>query len=136
MEYTRCVGSVAEGVGGGFVERMFWYCCRRWPLMLASDFGRCFMTRSTVRPGQVVKYPAAMAVIHVLGAGQKQHRCRYVAKSCLVLCSKALNAYSVRGAVVAQSMDSAGLQCAFAVMLGRVQRPDEWSRGPDKMTLS
>ena len=44
------------GLGGGvgFVERRFCRICLRWPLTVASDFGRCFRTKSAVRPGQVV----------------------------------------------------------------------------------
>ena len=59
------------GGGFGFVDRRFWPICRRCPLTVALDFGRCFLTRSAVRPGQVVKKHALMACIQMDGTGLK-----------------------------------------------------------------
>ena len=57
--------SGVEGGGFGFVERRFCQIWRKWPLTVASDFGRFFLTRSAVRPGQVVKNPELTASIQV-----------------------------------------------------------------------
>ena len=49
---------VAEGgemVGGILVDRRFLRSCRRWPLVVATDLCRYFVTRADVSPGQVVK---------------------------------------------------------------------------------
>jgi hypothetical protein len=42
---------------------------RRWPLVVLIDFGKCFRTKSVVRPGHVVKCPASIALIQVDGTG-------------------------------------------------------------------
>ena len=46
-----------------FVERMFIFVLRMCPFAVAIDLGRCFLTRSDVRPGQIVKKPLSMAAI-------------------------------------------------------------------------
>ena len=60
-------GELAMEEGEDFVDRMFERVARRWPFVVASDLRRCFLTRSAVRPGQVVKKPALMAAIQVKG---------------------------------------------------------------------
>ncbi len=40
--------------------------------MVAGDLGKCFFTRSAVKPGQEEKLPASMAAINVEGTGLKQ----------------------------------------------------------------
>jgi hypothetical protein len=72
------VGLVA-GVGGcvvGFVERAFFGSWHRWPFAVATDFGRCFWSKSDVRPGHVAKKPASMAAVQVVVTGLKQARCK------------------------------------------------------------
>ena len=53
------------GAGGvlGLVDRAFCQYCRRYPLAVAIDLGRCFRTKSEVRSGHVAKYPVSMACV-------------------------------------------------------------------------
>ena len=41
----------------------------KWPKLLSMDFGRCFLTSSSVRPGNVLRNPLFIAGNNVLGAG-------------------------------------------------------------------
>ena len=41
---------------------MCWRASLRWPLVVSMDVGRCLRNSLDVRPGQVVKYPASMAL--------------------------------------------------------------------------
>jgi hypothetical protein len=43
------------------VHRIFFCFIRRWPLLVASDFARCLVTRDAVRPGHELKWPRWMA---------------------------------------------------------------------------
>ena len=43
-----------EDVGMGLVERIPWRICLRWPLMVASEEGQCFIALQRVRPGKVL----------------------------------------------------------------------------------
>ena len=70
---TTCVGvlfgsrdgltsrETASGRSGvmvmGLVDWMFFCCIRRWPLLVASDFGKYLVIREEVRPGHVLKWP-------------------------------------------------------------------------------
>ena len=45
----------------GLVDLMFFCWPRRWPLLVAIAFGRCFLMRDSVRPGQVMKWLFFMA---------------------------------------------------------------------------
>ena len=47
------VRSDGGSIGLVFVDRMFIFVFRMWPLAVGMDFGRCLRTRSEVRPGQV-----------------------------------------------------------------------------------
>jgi len=60
-----------EVVGFILVDRRVHLICQRCPLTVAIDLGRCFLTSSEVRPGQAVKKPTLMALIHVKGTGLK-----------------------------------------------------------------
>ena len=42
-----------------------------WPFAFIKLFGRCLAISSAVRPGHVEKFPLLIAVIKVLGIGQK-----------------------------------------------------------------
>ena len=66
------------GVRGGweFVERICWCASLRWTLAVSIDVGRCLCTSLDVRPGQVVKYPASMALHQVSTTGLNQALCR------------------------------------------------------------
>ena len=46
--------------------------------MVEFNFGRCFLTRYIVRPGQVVENPAFFASIQVDVTGLKAALCKYV----------------------------------------------------------
>ena len=48
----------------------------RWPLDVSMDAGRCLSTNLEVRHGQVVKYPASMALHQVSTTGLKHSLCR------------------------------------------------------------
>jgi hypothetical protein len=43
-----------EDLGMGLVECMLWRTCLRWPLMVASEEGQCFIALRRVRPGKVL----------------------------------------------------------------------------------
>ena len=58
------------------VERWFIRVWSRCPCAVANDFGKCLLTASTVRPGQLMKCPLRMASSHVLVAGLKAAACR------------------------------------------------------------
>ena len=47
--------------------------------------GRSFVTLLMVRPGQVVKWPLKMALIHVVLLGLKQHAWRYWSNSVVLV---------------------------------------------------
>ena len=67
----------------GLVERMFCRSCLRCPFAVVSNLGRCLCTSLEVRPGQVEKYPASMALVQVCTTGLKAQRCRYWIRSAL-----------------------------------------------------
>ena len=50
------------------------------------------MHQLDVKPGQVAKYPASMALVQVCTTGLKAHQCRYWTISALVFISYALQA--------------------------------------------
>ncbi len=58
-----------EDVGSGVVVRRLWRVCLRWPLMVASEEGQCFIALRVVRPGKVSKFPALIAANQVDGTG-------------------------------------------------------------------
>jgi hypothetical protein len=43
-----------EDLGMGLVERIPWRICLRWPLMVESEEGQCFIALQRVRPGKVL----------------------------------------------------------------------------------
>ncbi len=43
-----------EDLGMGLVEHMPWRVCLRWPLMVASKEGQCFIALQRVRSGKVL----------------------------------------------------------------------------------
>jgi hypothetical protein len=43
-----------EDLGLGLVECRPWHVCLRWPLMIASEEGQCFIALQRVRPGKVL----------------------------------------------------------------------------------
>ena len=70
-------GGGVGGVGGGvLVDRTCWRANLRWPLAVSINLGSCLRTRLDVRPGQVVKKPAYMALQQVSIMGLKQARRR------------------------------------------------------------
>ena len=52
-----------------------------WPLLVASDIGRCFEIKLAARPGQVVKCPCFMARRKVDVMGLKSVLCKNAARS-------------------------------------------------------
>ena len=66
------------------VYLVFWYCWRRWPRAVLPKGGRCFVMSLLVRPGQVEKKPAFIALIHVVTTGQKQMGWYQIARFCFV----------------------------------------------------
>ena len=61
--------------------------CRSWrrrPSAVAMLLGKCFWTRSDVRPGHVVKKPAVIAVVYDDKKGTKADLWRYFMMSDLV----------------------------------------------------
>ena len=76
----------------GLVERIFCRSYFRCPFAVARDLGGCLRTSSEVRPGQVAKYPASMALVQVFTTGLKGRRCRYWTSSALVFILYALQA--------------------------------------------
>lgn len=59
--------------GVAFVDRMFFLVWSRCPLNIAMESGACWRTSCDVNSGQVVKWPASMALHQVESAGEKQH---------------------------------------------------------------
>jgi hypothetical protein len=53
------------------VDCAFFCCMQRWPLLVASDFGRCLVTKDAVRLDQESKCPRWMAHRKVDGSGLK-----------------------------------------------------------------
>jgi hypothetical protein len=76
---------IGRGAGWSFVDWMFFCCIRRWPLLVAIDFGRCLEINSVVNPGQLSKCPRAIARRKVDGTGLKAHPCKKDASSACVL---------------------------------------------------
>ena len=76
--------------GGGrgtsvmLVDLVFWYCWRRWPRAVLTEGGRCFVMSLVVRPGQVEKNPALIALIHVVITGQKHIWWYQISRFCFV----------------------------------------------------
>ena len=66
------------------VDRVFWYCWRRWPRALLTEGGKCFVMSLLVRPGQVEKKPAFIALIHVVTTRLKQIRWYQIARFSLL----------------------------------------------------
>jgi hypothetical protein len=58
-----------EDVGLGLVEHRPWHVCLRWPLMVASEEGQCFIALRWVSPGKVLQLPALIAANQVDGTG-------------------------------------------------------------------
>ena len=69
----------------GLVDCQFFCCILMLPLLVASDFGRCFVMRVEVRFGQESKCPRFTARSSVEGFGLKAQACRYFDKSCFFL---------------------------------------------------
>ena len=64
-----------SGVGsGGRVDLIFFRGRLAWPFAVARFFGRCLYISSAARPGHVEKFTLLIAVIKVLGTGQKTAR--------------------------------------------------------------
>ena len=74
----------------GWVVLVFLRCWSRWPSAVISEFGRCFLTIDTDRPGQVVKNPLLMACNQVDTTGYPAAAWRNVTRSCAVLMAKVL----------------------------------------------
>ena len=66
------------------VDRTFCQSWRRCPFAVAIILGKCFRTRAGVSPGQVVKKPEVIAVVHDETAGLKAYLWRYCMMSDLV----------------------------------------------------
>ena len=61
-----------SGVGSwGLVDLMFFLASLSWPFAVAMIFGRCFDMSSSISPGHVEKLPLLIAVINVVGTGEK-----------------------------------------------------------------
>ena len=56
------------------MERWLVRAVRRCPLAVANDLGKCVQTGFLVRPVHVLKKPASIALIQVLGTGLKHAR--------------------------------------------------------------
>ena len=64
-----------SGVGSwGLVELMFFLASLSRPFAVASIFGRFFDMSSAVSPGHVDKLPLLIAVINLVGTGEKAAR--------------------------------------------------------------
>ena len=64
-----------SGVGYGMrVDLTFFRASFAWTFAAARLSGRCLAISSAVRPGHVEKFPLLIAVIKVLGTGQKAAR--------------------------------------------------------------
>ncbi len=57
--------------GGDLVDCKFFCSIRRCPLLVASDFGRCFSISDSLSPGQEEKWPRRMATRNVEMDGLK-----------------------------------------------------------------
>ena len=66
------------------VDWMFFCCPQRCPLLVVSDFGRCFLMRDVVSPGQDDKCPRFMARRNVDGMGMYAAPWRKAARSDLL----------------------------------------------------
>ena len=66
------------------VDLVFWYCWRRWTRAVLTEGGRCFVMSLVVRPGQVEKNPALIALIHVVITGQKHILWYHISRFCFV----------------------------------------------------
>jgi hypothetical protein len=100
----------------GFVLLTFFLVWFKCPLMVASDFSRYLFTCAGVSVGQVVKFPAFIALMNVDGTGEPAAECKYCMASYTFLFSYTL------------FMDS-----SFLVLFtsnGTVHNPVEWSRCP------
>ena len=62
-----------------FVEFKLRCCMRRWPLLVAREFGKYSAMRDSVRPSQDKKWPRFMALRKVDGRGLKAHPWRKAA---------------------------------------------------------
>ena len=61
-----------SGVGSwGLVDLTFFLASLSWPFAVARLFGRLFDMSSAVSPGHVEKLPLLIAVINVVGTGEK-----------------------------------------------------------------
>ncbi len=58
-----------DGGSLGLVECRPWGVCLRWPLMVVSEEGQCFIVLGRVRPGKLPYLPALMAENQVEGTG-------------------------------------------------------------------
>ena len=91
MLLTSCLGSTSSGSwrlfcgSGSLVERRFFLSWSKWPLTVASTFGRCLEIKLVVRPGQEVKWLRLIALRKVLETGLKHAPLKYCANSFLVL---------------------------------------------------
>ena len=54
---------------GLLVDCVPWYDWVMWPRLVSIDLGRCFLTRSSSRPGNDLRNPALMAGMIVLSDG-------------------------------------------------------------------
>ncbi len=63
---SESIAKIPVDFGGlGFVECGPWHVCLRWPLMVASEEGQCFIALQRARPGKVAQLPPLMAVVQV-----------------------------------------------------------------------
>ena len=69
----------------GFLDWQFLCCILIWHLLVASNFGRCFVMRVGVRFGQESRCPHFTDLSSVYGFGLKAQACRCFDKSCFVL---------------------------------------------------
>ena len=67
-----------------FVEFKLRCCMRRWPFLVARGFGKYFIMRDSVRPGQDEKCPRLMTRRKVDGRGLKAHPWRKATSSLFV----------------------------------------------------
>ena len=74
----------------GLVDLTFFLASLSWHFAVARLFGRCFDISSAVSPGHVEKLPLLIAVINVLGTGEKAARWQYIARSGFVAMAKPL----------------------------------------------
>ena len=66
------------------VDHTFCRSWRRCPFAVAMLLGKCFRTRTELRPGRVVKKPALIVVVHVDTTGLKAAQWGYCIMSDLV----------------------------------------------------